>query len=77
MNRRDFLKGAGIGMSGKYPKHVVDGKRTIETRPGIRRCHLCGIAFKKHEVFVVLEIQHDWFRGNDEVRGYHQGCWEK
>lgn len=49
-------------------------RATIERRPGLLSCSNCGKPFKKGEWFVVEETPTNWFRGDDEVRAYHEKC---
>ena len=37
-------------------------------------CSFCGQAFAEREDFVRVDRDVSWFRGDDEVRCYHQGC---
>ena len=37
-------------------------------------CDGCGKPFERGEILVVITEQVNWFRGDDQVRFYHQKC---
>ena len=46
--------------------------RTKRSRPV--SCELCGKAIAVGEYFAFVDVQHDWFRGNDDVVAMCMAC---
>lgn len=45
-----------------------------KNRPGITNCARCKYLFDQNEQFIVVDRQVSWFRGDDEVEGFHKKC---
>lgn len=59
-----------------YPRYGQDRKDQVSKRWSIERrtCNQCGRVAQPGETMIAVDIQWDWFRGNDDVARFCTGC---